>query len=137
MTDSGLIREAFKARAKAYSPYSGFRVGAALLTSEGKVFLGCNIENASYGATCCAERTAVFKAVSEGYKNFSSIAIVGGREDSDREVSSYAFPCGICRQVMSEFCKEDFKVIVALSEEEFKTYTLGQLLPEGFTSDNL
>nr|WP_294527773.1 cytidine deaminase [uncultured Blautia sp.] len=131
-----LIQKAFEARQKAYAPYSGFMVGAALLCKDGRIFTGCNIENASYGATNCAERTAFFKAVSEGYREFSAIAIAGGRRDA-RELE-YCAPCGICRQVMSEFCDPDvFLVILPRSEEDYKSYTLGQLLPLGFTSADM
>jgi len=137
-TERGLIREAMKAADLAYAPYSYYHVGAALLTEEGKVFTGCNIENASFGATNCGERTAFFKAVSEGYQNFKAIAIVGGpackedKEDITERFSEYAYPCGICRQVMQEFCREDFKIIVAKNLEDYKIYTLKELLPYGF-----
>ena len=132
MKTEDLIREAFQARKNAYAAYSGFTVGAALLAKNGTVFHGCNIENASYGATMCAERTAVFSAVAAGVHGFSAIAIVGGREMDEAEVSDYAYPCGICRQVLSEFCLPDFKVIVAKSETEYKEFALKELLPEGF-----
>lgn len=131
-----LIHKALEVRQKAYAPYSDFMVGAALLCKDGRIFTGCNIENASYGATNCAERTAFFKAVSEGYREFTAIAIAGG----DREAQSleYCAPCGICRQVMSEFCDSDaFLVILPRSEEDYKSYTLGQLLPLGFTSADM
>ena len=131
-----LIREAFEARKNAYTPYSKFNVGAALLTKDGRVYRGCNIENSSYGATNCAERTAFFKAVSEGERSFAAIAIVGGYSDGSK--IGYAFPCGICRQVMREFTDPTaFKVIVAVSEDEYKEYTLEELLPESFGPDNL
>ncbi len=131
-----LIREAFEARKNAYTPYSKFNVGAALLTKDGRVYRGCNIENSSYGATNCAERTAFFKAVSEGERSFAAIAIVGGYNDGSK--IGYAFPCGICRQVMREFTDPTaFKVIVAASEDEYKEYTLEELLPESFGPDNL
>ena len=131
-----LIREAFEARKNAYTPYSKFNVGAALLTKDGRVYRGCNIENSSYGATNCAERTAFFKAVSEGERSFAAIAIVGGYDDGSK--LGYAFPCGICRQVMREFTDPTaFKVIVAVSEDEYKEYTLEELLPESFGPDNL
>ncbi len=136
METQELIRKALEVRQKAYAPYSGFMVGAALLCKDGRIFTGCNIENASYGATNCAERTAFFKAVSEGYREFTAIAIAGG----DREAQSleYCAPCGICRQVMSEFCDSDaFLVILPRSEEDYKSYTLGQLLPLGFTSADM
>ena len=127
-----LIKAAMEAQRYAYSPYSEYCVGAALLTSEGKVFRGCNIENASFGATNCAERTAVFKAISEGYHDFNAIAIVGGKNS---KFSDYAYPCGICRQVMQEFCDANFKVIVARNTEDYKVYTLAELLPFGFEGD--
>ena len=131
-----LICKALEARQKAYAPYSGFMVGAALLCKDGRIFTGCNIENASYGATNCAERTAFFKAVSEGYREFTAIAIAGGRRES--QSLEYCAPCGICRQVMSEFCDPDtFLVILPRSEEDYKSYTLGQLLPLGFTSADM
>ena len=130
---SGLIGEALKARDFAYVPYSGFKVGAALLTDDGEIYKGCNIENASYGATNCAERTAFFKAVSEGKRAFKAIAIAGGREGE--EITDYAFPCGICRQVMLEFCGSDFIVIVARSTDDYKRYTLSEIIPFGFSSE--
>ena len=128
MTNRELIKSALAARENSHSPYSEFRVGAALLCADGKVYTGCNIENASYSATVCAERTAIFKAVSEGCRDFSVIAIVGG--NSDKMIMAY--PCGVCRQVMSEFCKKDFRIIVAESEEKYEEYTLGELLPKSF-----
>ncbi|MCR4656904.1 MAG: cytidine deaminase [Lachnospiraceae bacterium] len=131
----GLIEEALNAREYAYVPYSHFKVGAALLTDDGVIYKGCNIENASYGATNCAERTAFFKAVSEGKHAFKAIAVVGGREGE--EIADYAFPCGICRQVMLEFCGSDFVVIVAKSVGDYKRYTLDEIIPCGFSSENL
>lgn len=131
-----LINEALKAREKSYSPYSGFSVGACLLTEEGKLFTGCNIENAAFTPGNCAERTAIFKAVSEGYKKFKAIAIVGGR--TGEPISDYAFPCGVCRQVMEEFVNHDtFKIFVAIDENTYKEFTLKELLPEGFGPGNL
>lgn len=132
-----LIRQAFSARKLAYIPYSGFAVGAALLTKQGEVILGCNIENASYGATNCAERTAIFKAVSEGKRDFAAIAIVGGKSQEMDSVSDFAYPCGICRQVMKEFCASEFEIIVAKSETEYRVHTLEELLPYGFGGSNL
>lgn len=125
-----LISSALQARDKAYAPYSHFRVGAALLTKEGKIYQGCNIENASYGATNCAERTALFKAVSEGECAFAAIAIAGGLEGE--EITEYAYPCGVCRQVMREFCDPDFQVVVAMSEKEYQVMPLSALLPYCF-----
>lgn len=132
-----LIIEAFKARNNAYAPYSHYKVGAALLTEDGKVIRGCNIENAAYGPSNCAERTAFFKAVSDGINGFKKIAIVGGRESEDRLLSDYAFPCGVCRQVMREFCDDDFEIIVAKSEDDYLVSKLSELLPNSFGPDNL
>ena len=129
-----LIQKAMEMTKLSYAPYSGYHVGAALLTKDGQIYTGCNIENASYGATNCAERTAFFKAVSEGVKDFEAIAIVGAPADAAAEntFSEYAYPCGICRQVMQEFCKKDFQIIVAKSTEDYQKYTLSELLPFGF-----
>lgn len=118
-----------------YTPYSGFKVGAALLTADGKFYTGCNIENAAYSPTNCAERTAFFKAVSEGERAFSAICIVGGK---DGVLTEYAAPCGVCRQVMMEFCNPDtFQIILATSKERYDVFTLRELLPMGFGPDNL
>ncbi len=125
-----LIQGALKARETAYAPYSHYCVGAALVTESGQIFTGCNIENASYGATCCAERTAVFKAVSSGGKKIRAIAIAGGIEG--REPEDYAYPCGICRQVLSEFGGPDMIVIAARSALDYQEYTLDGLLPHSF-----
>ena len=125
-----LIEKAFEAQKFCYTPYSNFNVGAALLGANGKIYQGCNIENASYGATICAERTAIFKAVSEGAERIAAIAIAGGLADS--EPSDYAFPCGICRQFMKEFCDGDFKIITGDDEDSLKVYTMDEILPEGF-----
>ena len=130
MTNEMLIKLALNAREKAYAPYSGFKVGAALLTDKDEVFLGCNIENAAYGETVCAERTAIFKAVSEGKKSFKKIAIVGGK-DGGQLVPAY--PCGACRQVMSEFCGADFSVVI-LDGETVKEHNIGEILPFSFGS---
>lgn len=136
MDKSKLISLALEARQMAYTPYSHFKVGAALLTKEGKVYKGCNIENAGYTPTNCAERTAFFKAVSEGEYNFAAIAVVGGAEDA-KELD-YCAPCGVCRQVMMEFCEpESFEIIVAKSPSEYKVMTLENLLPLGFGPSNL
>ncbi|MBO5144390.1 MAG: cytidine deaminase [Lachnospiraceae bacterium] len=130
MDNKGLIRLALEAREMAYVPYSKYMVGAALLTKEGKVYKGCNIENASYTPTNCAERTAFFKAVSEGERDFEAIAIVGGYKG---EPVDYAYPCGVCRQVMMEFCNpKSFRVITAISEENYLEQTLERMLPHGF-----
>ena len=131
-----LAAEAVAAKEFSYSPYSGFRVGAALLAECGKIYRGCNIENAAYGPTNCAERTAIFKAVSEGEREFAAIAIVGSPEGE--ELTQYAYPCGVCRQVMREFCEpSQFQIIVAKSEEDYRVMTLAELLPEGFGPENL
>ena len=120
----------FQAREFSYSPYSHFRVGAALLCKDGTVYDGCNIENRAYGPTNCAERTAFFKAVSEGRREFEAIAIVGGAEGEEPD---WCYPCGVCRQVMAEFCDaDDFRIVCAKSEREYKVYTLRDLLPEMF-----
>lgn len=129
MENKVLIQQAIQAREFAYTPYSHFKVGAALLGKNGKVYKGCNIENAGYTPSNCAERTAFFKAVSEGVTEFEKIAIVAGKE----KIETYTAPCGVCRQVMMEFCKpEEFKVIMAKSEEDYKEMTLAELLPLGF-----
>ena len=125
-----LIDMALDQRRLSYAPYSGYRVGAALLAADGKIFTGCNIENAAYTPTICAERTAFFKAVSEGVRDFEAICIVGGREEKP---SGYSAPCGVCRQVLSEFCDRDFKIILANGKGEQKVFTLGELLPESFS----
>lgn len=129
MTNAELFKKAVEMTAFSYAPFSHFRVGAALLAKDGTVFTGCNVENSSYGATICAERTAFVKAVSEGYKEFEKIAIVARAEEG---ALTEAWPCGICRQFMKEFCDDDFVIITGDSEETLKTYTLPQLLPEGF-----
>lgn len=131
-----LIAGAFSAQKKAYAPYSGFQVGAALLTENGRIYEGCNIENASYGASNCAERTAFFRAVYEGERDFRAIAIAG--KPNNAEKFEYCAPCGICRQVMAEFCvPETFEIILAKSEEEYQTYRLEELLPLSFTGSVL
>ena len=132
MTNQELYEMAVKAREFSYSPYSNFKVGAALLAKNGTVYTGCNIENAAYTPCNCAERTAFFKAVSEGETEFLRIAVVGGNAE-ENEPSDYCPPCGICRQVLSEFCGRDFKVIVAKSTDDFEEHTLGSLLPYSFS----
>lgn len=130
-----LIELAIRQMDYSYVPYSNFRVGAALLAKDGKIYTGCNIENAGFSPTNCAERTAFFKAVSEGATEFAAICIVGGKEGI---LSEYASPCGVCRQVMMEFCDPDtFKIILAKSKEEYKIYTLKEMLPMGFGPANL
>ncbi|MBE5876897.1 MAG: cytidine deaminase [Lachnospiraceae bacterium] len=135
MDKKELIRLALEARQMSYSPYSKYKVGAALLTKGGKVYQGCNIENAAYTPTNCAERTAFFKAVSEGEREFEAIAIAGGYGE---EPVDYAWPCGVCRQVMMEFCEpKSFLVITVKSETEYQEATLEEMLPCGFGANNL
>lgn len=136
MDEKKLIELAYEARKRAYAPYSGFQVGAALLTEEGKVYLGCNIENAAYTPTNCAERTAFFKAVSEGERAFRAIAVVGGMEGTkERDMCA---PCGVCRQVMREFCNpKEFRVILEDGKGGILNLTLEDLLPFGFGAENL
>lgn len=130
-----LIRKAMEMRKRSYCPYSEFSVGAALLTEGGRVYGGCNVENAAYSVGICAERTAFVKALSEGERSFTAIAVVGGKEP---EAGQYSFPCGECRQFMREFCDPDtFEIIAARSEKDYKRYTLGELLPESFGPGNL
>ncbi len=130
-----LIKKALEMRGMSYTPYSHYNVGAALLSKDGQIFTGCNIENAAFTPTNCAERTAFFKAVSEGVKEFSAIAIAGG-PDGAKELE-YCAPCGVCRQVMSEFCHDDFKIIMAKSETEYKIVTLPESLPDRFGPKDL
>lgn len=126
---------AIEAKKMSYSPYSGFKVGAALLARSGRVFMGTNVECASYSATNCAERTAVFKAVSEGERDFSAIAVAGGYDNTD---PGYCYPCGVCRQVLFEFCDaETFKVYVVKDNDNYKEYLLKELLPFGFGPESL
>lgn len=130
-TVSMLVKKATEARERSYSPYSGFAVGAALLCSDGTVYTGANIENASYTPTICAERVAFFQAVHEGHLDFTAIAIVGGSKGSP--IESFCTPCGVCRQVMSEFCSPDFKVILVTSKDgDYVEETLGNLMPYMF-----
>ena len=137
MDNKELTKLAVKARSNSYSPYSNFMVGAALITKSGRIFTGCNIENAGYSSTVCAERTAFFKAVSEGEMSFEKIAVAGRAKDTEQQ--SEVFPCGVCRQVMREFCDPDtFKVLVVKNEAgDYTEYTLGELLPFGFGPENL
>ena len=129
------IRKALEARKMSYAPYSGFYVGAYLEAKSGEGFQGCNIENAAYGPSNCAERTAFFKAVSQGKREFSRITIVGGREESSLE---HCPPCGICLQVMREFCNpKEFQVVLAKGIEDYEVYLLEELLPKGFGPENL
>lgn len=124
-----LCEAAVKMREKAYVPYSRFRVGAALLGADGKIYTGCNIENAAFTPSNCGERTAFFKAISEGVREFQAIAIAGGPEGGELQ---YCPPCGVCRQVMQEFCPPDFPIYLARSGTDYRVYTLKGLLPEGF-----
>lgn len=135
MEQKELVQKAIDTLPYSYSPYSKFKVAAALLTKSGKVYTGCNIESASYTPTNCAERTAFFKAVSEGEREFEAIAIVGG---ANGELKDYCPPCGVCRQVMMEFCDpKTFKVILGKSADEYREYTLEEILPLGFGPSNL
>lgn len=127
-----LIEKALEAREYAYVPYSKFAVGAALLSESGNIFTGCNVENAAFGPSNCAERTAFFKAVSEGERRFTAIAIVGGsRADKPQKI---IYPCGVCRQVMVEFCRPDFRIICAKDTDEYEIYTLEEMIPNSFDS---
>ena len=135
MDKKELVKEALAAREFAYTPYSKFNVGAALFCKNGRVFRGCNIESASYTPTNCAERTAFFKAVSEGEREFSAIAIVGG--PAGAPPADFCYPCGVCRQVMAEFCGRDFKVYIAKSESEIREYSLDEIIPCAFTQEDL
>lgn len=131
-----LIRSAIEARKKSYAPYSGYMVGAAVLTADLRIYTGCNIESASYTPSICGERTAISKAVSEGARRILAVAVTGSPKGE--EITQYAYPCGVCRQVMREFSDpERLIVIVAKSQEEYKVHTLAQLLPESFGSENL
>lgn len=134
MNEKELCKEAIDAMKNAYAPYSGYKVGAALLTEKGKLFAGCNIENAAYTPTVCAERVTLFNAISSGERNFTAIAVAGGKDG----VISGAFPpCGVCRQVMAEFCAPDFTVLVVTGEDSYKKYTLNELFPQAFTPKNI
>ena len=131
MDIKSLAKEAIAAKENAYVPYSHFRVGAALLTAGGKIYTGCNIENAAYTPTNCAERTAFFKAVSEGEREFAAIAITG-------DAAGYLYPCGVCRQVMAEFCNpKEFQVVLVNTESDYRIVTLEEILPGAFTVADL
>lgn len=134
MTEKELCRLAIQATEKAYAPYSGYRVGAALLSKDGRVFTGCNVENASFTPTVCAERTAVFKAVSEGVREFAMLAVAGGK---DGTITGAFPPCGVCRQVLSEFCDADFPVLLVSGEDTYTLHSLGELLPLSFGTEHL
>jgi len=128
MTDRELVNAAIEATKRAYAPYSGFFVGAALLADSGKVYIGCNIENSSFSVTNCAERTALFTAVADGERKFKAIAVAGGKNG---EIIAPCTPCGVCRQALSEFCDKDLKVLIA-RPDGYDEYTLGELLPKSF-----
>ena len=132
MDNKQLAEKAIAAKALAYAPYSGFQVGAALLAKDGTVYTGCNIESAAFSPTCCAERTALVKAVSEGARAFTAIAISGGPTGGE-----YCYPCGVCRQMLYEFGGDNLQVIVAKTADDYKTHTLGELLPHGFGAKDL
>ncbi len=134
MTDKELLGLAVDAMNNSYSPYSNCKVGAALLTKSGKIYTGANIENAAFSPTICAERVAIFKAVFDGEKEFSKIAVVGGKEGNIQGIFS---PCGVCRQVMREFCNDDFEIILGKSETDFEKVTLAQLLPYSFSPEDV
>ena len=134
-TPEELVQLAKEARERAYTPYSGFSVGAALLCKDGKVYQGCNIENASFSPTICGERTAFFKAIYDGEREFEAIAVVGGK--AGEEISGLFPPCGVCRQVMREFCGLDFKLYLGKENNEFVETTLGDLLPMSFSKADM
>ncbi|HIU90532.1 MAG TPA: cytidine deaminase [Candidatus Fimimonas merdipullorum] len=130
MTDyKQLVKAAYEAQKMAYAPYSHWVVGAALLTAEGKIYKGCNIESATFSPTVCAERTAFFKAVSEGERHFAAIAIVGNAEGTAMGKADVCPPCGVCRQVMTEFCGGDFEIVLAKNYDDYAVYTLAELMP--------
>lgn len=133
MSDRELLLLAIEAREMAYAPYSGFRVGAALLGKSGKIYKGCNVENAAYSPTNCAERTAVFKAVSEGERSFDAIAIVGGMAET---INDFCAPCGVCRQVLAEFCGPDFRVVLGTPDKP-QAFAFKDILPYGFGKNDL
>lgn len=131
-----LIERAVEARENAYAPYSGFKVGAALLTGSGKVYTGCNVESVSYTPTTCAERVAVLKAVSEGERSFQMIAVYGAPAEGPSKTDGYTAPCGVCRQLLYEFGR-DIAVVIAKSVDEYRVYSISELMPHGFGPDNL
>ncbi len=130
MNTAALIQMAKEAMTHSYSPYSGYKVGAALLCADGTVYCGCNIENAAYSPTNCAERTAFFKAIYDGKRELTAIAVCGGK---DGNITGKFPPCGVCRQVMREFCRDDFQIILVDADDRYETMTLAQLLPAGFS----
>ena len=135
MTPEKLVALALEARERAYAPYSGFAVGAALLCADGSVYQGCNIENAAFGPTVCAERVAVFKAVYDGKRSFAALAVAGGR--TGQPVSGLFPPCGVCRQVLREFCGLDFPLYLVKENGAFERHTLGELLPFSFSNADM
>lgn len=134
MTENELVLKAIEAMQNSYSPYSDFKVGAALLTESGDVYTGCNIENVAFGPSVCAERVAFFKAISEGEKNFSKIAVVGGKAG---KITSPTPPCGVCRQVMREFCDDDFEILIVSENNKYDKALLKDLLPQSFKPEIL
>ena len=134
MTPEKLMSMAKEAMTHAYAPYSGYKVGAALLCKDGSVYLGCNLENAAFSPTVCAERTAFFKALYDGHREFAAIAVCGGK---DGIITKPSPPCGVCRQVMAEFCKEDFRIYLTDESDTIYEYSLDQILPMGFSSSSL
>ena len=134
MNTEKLIASAKEAMTHSYSPYSGYKVGAALLCADGTIYQGCNIENASFSPTICAERTAIFKAVFDGHRDLKAIAICGGK---DGVITGLFPPCGVCRQVMREFCADDMQVILIGADDTYEVRTLAQLLPDSFRPDNV
>ncbi len=137
MNKAELISQALTARENAYAPYSRYAVGAAVVGESGRTYTGCNIENASYPAGICAERTAIFKAISEGERKITMIALVAAEQTKSAPLPEYPSPCGICRQVMAEFCEEDTTILLAKSETDYREYTLSELLPLSFTAKDL
>lgn len=137
MTDHELIELAIKARNNAYVPYSHYAVGAALIAGSGKIYTGCNIENAAYGPTNCAERTAIFKAVSEGEREIKVLAVVAAPDEKEAPFAAYALPCGVCRQVMAEFAADDMRVLLAKSADDYLDRTLDDILPLRFSAKEL
>ena len=129
-----LVQLAIFTRQRAYAPYSNFKVGAYLLDANDECYYGCNIENASYSVTNCAERTALFSAIASGENEFVAICVVGGKNG---EITDYAMPCGVCRQALADFCDADFKIYVGISEDKIKEFTLGELLPYSFDKSKL
>lgn len=133
-----LVEKAYEAQKFSYAPYSNFNVGAALLCADGTIYTGCNVENAAFTPTNCAERTAFFKAISEGHKDFVAIAIVGNKTGVEKGQANYCAPCAVCRQVMAEFCDlENFRVIMAKDVDDYIENTLGELIPLAFTGKEI